>query len=219
MNLYQKLKVFLNVNRPGFQDTLVNIVDSTEGWCVRKDLHESFMKKAFLKDRNVICVQTPVYIYEDKNIQGVIWTYDFGDRLETFNIIPIIGNKLLPEEYNFLLNQFVNIFIKRTAADFGAKIDMSKPILDLRDYIGEDGLEVLMLFSEWANKGTGNSHPNDFERWCDFLLICSQKGVMISPDLLEGWLREHGWSSEMASELALDYEYGMNLLNYEHHRR
>lgn len=219
MNLYQKLYVRLDISRPGFQSTLLHLIENTEGWTLRKDLHDNFSLKAVLKDREVICVQTPVYNYDGKEIQGVIWTYDFGDRLESFNIIPTIGNRLLPEAYNYLLNQFVDVFVRRTAADYGATIDMSKPILDMKDYIGDDGLEVLTMFSDWANKSTGNSHPLDFERWCDFLLICFNKKIMISSDLLEGWLMEHGWSAEMASELALDYEYGMNLLNYEHNRR
>jgi len=83
MNLYQKLKVFLNVNRPGFQDTLIHIVDSAEGWYVRRDLHENFKKKAFLKDRSVISISC-------LDIQRNMQKYDIVNFLRGISIFTIV---------------------------------------------------------------------------------------------------------------------------------
>ncbi len=218
MNLYQNLKITLDSRRPGFQGMLVEIIQSTEGWAVRDDLSDNFEKRSIFKDRKVICVQTPVFHYQRKDIQGVIWTYDYGLSLETFNIIPLLGNKLMPEEYNYILNQFVDVFVNRTAADYGAVVTLSKPVLDIKDYLGEEGEERLKQFSDWANKGTGNTHPNDFNRWCDFVLYSFHSNRVIPTDLLGGWLLENGWTSDIVEELELDYEYGINLLKHEHNR-
>lgn len=219
MDLYQNLKIILNPDYPGFQEVLIRLVETTEGWSIRKDVQDNFDKKGLFKDRKVICVQTPEYKFENKTIQGVIWTYDFGAYLETHNIIPITQGRLHQKEYNFLLNEFVNTFINRTAADFHADVLLSNPVLDLKDHVVKEVIDALILFSDLANKSTGNTHPMDFERWCDFILISSRNVPRLSVEYLEGWLVDNGWSEAMASELGLNYEYSLSLLDYEHHRR
>lgn len=219
MDLYQNLKIILNPDHPGFQKVLVGLVENTEGWRIRLDIQDNFEKKGIFKDRRVICVETPEYDFDNKRIQGVIWTYDYGTYLETLNIIPISQGRLLQKEYNFLLNQFVDIFVYKTAADFHADVLLSNPVLKLKDYVDKEVIDALMLFSDLANKSTGHAHPIDFERWCDFLLISSRNVSRLSVEYLEGWLIDNGWSVEMATELGLDYEYSLRLLDYEHHRR
>lgn len=219
MDLYQNLKIILNPDYPGFQKVLVELVEKSEEWTLRKDIQDSFDKKGLFKDRRAICIQTPEYNFENKHIQGVIWTYDYGAYLETFNIIPITQGKLYQKEYNFLLNEFVKVFVNRTAADFHADVLLSNSILDLKDHVDKEVIDALVLFSEMANKSTGNTHPLDFERWCDFILISARKAPRLSVDYLEGWLVDNGWSEEIASELGLSYEYSLGLLDYEHHRR
>ena len=219
MELFQDLTVKLNPNYPGFQRTLVELVEKSGDWKIRKDLQEAFVQRGLLKDRTVICIETPILSYQGKELQGVIWAYDFGTLLKTFNIIPSNSNKLSKDEYNFLLNEFVNTFIYKTAADYRAEVLITKPIMELMDYVDQDIYDALVVFSEMANKSTGHSHPLDNKRWCDFILISASKKKRLSVNYLEGWLMDHGWSSDMANELGLDYEYGLTLLDYEHHRR
>ena len=219
MELYQDLTVILNPEYPGFQQTLIDLVERSGIWKLRKDYQEAFMNRGLLKDRTVICIETPVLNYNGKDLQGVIWMYDYGSSLETFNIIPSISNRLSKEEYNFLLNEFVNVFITKTAADYHAEVSLTKPIMDLMDYVDRDVYDALVLFSEMANKSTGHSHPCDERRWCDFILLSASKKRRLSVDYLEGWLMDNGWPSDVANELGLDYEYGLILLDYEHNRR
>ena len=219
MDLYQNLKVMLNPDYPGFQEVLIELVENSEGWSIRKDIQDNFEKKGLFRDRRAICVQTPEYDFENKRIQGVIWTYDYGTHLETFNIIPISQGRLHQKEYNYLLNEFVKVFINKTAADFHANVLLSNPVLDLRDHVVKEVIDALMLFSDLANKSTGNTHPMDFARWCDFILISSRNVPRLSVEYLVGWLVDNGWSEEMASELGLNYEYSLGLLDYEHNRR
>lgn len=219
MELFQDLTIKLNPSYPGFQKTLVELVNNSGEWRIREDFQESFKKRGLLKDRSVICIECPIINYKGKNLQGVIWTYDYGTWLQTFNIIPSNSNKLSKDEYNYLLNEFVKVFINRTAADYHAEVVMSKPTLELMDYVDQDVFDALVFFSDMANKSTGRTHPLDEKRWFDFLLVASSKKRRLSVDYLEGWLIDHGWSSDMANELGLDYEYGLALLDYEHNRR
>jgi hypothetical protein len=78
--------------------------------------------------------------------------------------------------------------------------------------IGKDALQALKSFSTSANKSTGNIHHYDFGRWCDFIFIIFRKNIELSSTELESWLLENGWDSEMASKLALDFEYSISLL-------
>lgn len=219
MELFQDLTIKLNPNYPGFQQTLLELVEQSSAWKIRKDYQEAFLQRGLLKDRTVICIETPVLDYGGKNLQAIIWTYDYGTWLQTFNIIPSNSNRLSKEEYNFILNEFVSVFINRTAADYHAEVILTKPVMDVIDYVDQDVYDALVLFSEMANKSTGHSHPMDEKRWCEFILVSAAKKRRLSVDYLEGWLVDHGWSSDMANELGLDYEYGLTLLDYEHHRR
>jgi hypothetical protein len=219
MELFQDLTIKLNPNYPGFQQTLLELVEQSSVWKIRKDYQEAFLQRGLLKDRTVICIETPVLGYGGKDLQAIIWTYDYGTWLQTFNIIPSNSNRLSKEEYNFILNEFVRVFINRTAADYHAEVILTKPVMDVIDYVDQDVYDALVLFSEMANKSTGHSHPMDEKRWCEFILVSAAKKRRLSVDYLEGWLVDHGWSSDMANELGLDYEYGLTLLDYEHHRR
>ena len=69
-------------------------------------------------------------------------------------------------------------------------------------------------FSSNANKTTGHSHPSDLDRWCEFVCSIHRKKIKIDPDLLEEWLIENQWSSEVAIRLVIDFEYSINLLKY-----
>ena len=219
MELYQDLKIKLNSNYLGFQKTLIELVNHSNGWQVKEDMQEAFKKNGLLRDREVICIETPVLSYKGRELKAVIWTYDYGYMLQTFNIIPTNTNRLSKEEYNFILNVFVDTFIRRTAADYHSEVVLSNPLLDLNDYVDKEVVHTLKLFSEMANKSTGRTHPLDEKRWFDFLIISSSRKCRLSVDYLEGWLVDNGWSPDMASSLGLDYEYGLSLLDYEHNRR
>lgn len=215
MEQYQTLEIILPDKSNVFQNTLRELVSQRDGWQLRNDLEENFAKQNFFNDRKLICIETVC-----KRKDGVlIWIYDFGNKLSVFNITPLGIKSLSVSEYNEILNAFYEQFIRPLAADFHAKVILGKDHLDVKDYIGQDGLEALKMFSDWANKSTGNTHPNDFARWCEFVIISFYKENRLSTNQLEGWLIDNGWSVDTAEELSLQYEYGLGLLEYEHNRR
>lgn len=219
MELYQDLTIKPNSDYPGFQQKLVDEVERSGDWKVRKDIQEAFVKQSLLEDGTIICIETPILKYMEKELQGVIYTFDNGTLLKTFNIIPSNSKELCKKEYNFLLNEFVKVFINKTAVDYQAEVIITEPIMELKNYIDKDVYNALVVFSEMANKSTGHSHPMDERRWCVFILLSASKERRLSFNCLKDWLEEQGWSSDMAYELCLDYEYGLTLLDYEHYRK
>ena len=215
MKQYQTLEIILPDNSMEFQNALRDLVSQRDGWQLRRDLEEKFVKQNFFNDRKLISIET-----ECKRKDGVlIWIYDFGNKLSVFNITPLGMKSLSVSEYNEILNAFYEQFVRPLSADFHATVILGKDHLDVKDHIGQDGLDALKMFSEWANKSTGNTHPNDFARWCEFVIISFHKENRLSTNQLEGWLIDNGWSVDTAEELGLQYEYGLGLLEYEHNRR
>jgi len=73
----------------------------------------------------------------------------------------------------------------------------------------------LRNFSHLANKGTGSAHPSDRQRWNAFVLSAHETGSNLDASMLARWLMEvEDWPSEVAEQLAVEYEYGRELLGY-----
>ena len=74
MKQYQTLEIILPDNSMEFQNALRDLVSQRDGWQLRRNLEENFVKQNFFNDRKLISVETK---YKRKN--GVlIWIYDFG---------------------------------------------------------------------------------------------------------------------------------------------
>ena len=73
----------------------------------------------------------------------------------------------------------------------------------------------LRIFSSLANKGTGSSHPSDQERWNDFICQAFTDKSENIQGILERWLiEEEKWHYEIASDLTIEFESGISLLEY-----
>jgi hypothetical protein len=92
---------------------------------------------------------------------------------------------------------------------------------DLDHWMSPATAAKLRAFSTCANKSTGAGHPSDRERWNEFVLSAYSEGSRMDAPTLRRWLVESdGWPSELADQLALEYEYGRELLRFaEEHRR
>ena len=66
MELFQDLTIKLNPNYPGFQQTLLELVEQSSVWKIRKDYQEAFLQRGLLKDRTVICIETPVWVMVER---------------------------------------------------------------------------------------------------------------------------------------------------------
>jgi hypothetical protein len=85
----------------------------------------------------------------------------------------------------------------------------------LEDWMSGATAEKLRQFSETPNKSTGASHPNDRERWNDFVLSAHREQSRLDPSTLQHWLMEaEDWPPEVAEQLAIEYAYGRELLTF-----
>lgn len=218
METFQKLKILVPEKDKDF--FFVRLTDEVESskWKIRNDLVNNYKKNTFSSSKNVLCAESEKYNFNNKKIQGLLWLWDYNGFYEVFNIIPVETRHLEFKEYNFIVNKFYELFIVDLANQFNATVTLTKPEKLLIDTIGSEAFQSLKSFSSIANKSTGNTHPYDFERWCEFVFIIFRKSIDLSTTELEAWLIENGWSDDMASKLALDFEYSISLLEkYEQH--
>jgi hypothetical protein len=137
------------------------------------------------------------------------------ETLYVSNIVPRSQHKLAYGQYNALLEEFYQRFIRPAADQTGAKAELTGDQADLDRWLSRATAEKLRGFSRGANRGTGSSHPSDRERWNDFVLAAHREGSSLDASTLRRWLIEiEGWAPEVADQLAIEYEYGRELLAF-----
>jgi hypothetical protein len=125
------------------------------------------------------------------------------------NIVPMDKIELTIDEYNRILDVFINDGIK---GHF--EFEVTKSDVELSDLIGEESVEKFYAFSRCANKSTGRAHPSDEARWFDFVMSTVRNDDFISLEELRFFLIEDGWDEQSAFDLSLDYSYGFNAMQY-----
>lgn len=136
-------------------------------------------------------------------------------KLYISNIVPREKGQLTFDEYNFILNEFHHSFIKPLQDKLNIQVTMSSDQQTLEDWISPESAEKLRRFSALANKSTGSSHPNDKERWFDFIVSIVRKDEKLDTLTLRRWLTEEGgWAPDIADELVIQYERGVALIKY-----
>lgn len=136
------------------------------------------------------------------------------------NIIPVSRHQLSRKEYNSLLEDFYERALRPSAEQSGMTTVLTGAQVDLDHWMSPATAEKLRKFSALANKGTGSSHPMDRDRWNDFVLSAHQEDSRMDASTLERWLVEaEVWPPEVADQLAVEYEYGRQILAFADARR
>jgi hypothetical protein len=137
------------------------------------------------------------------------------------NIVPVSKHQLTHGEYNAILEDFYQRVLQPYTGPAGVTANLTGVRAELEHWMSQDTAEKLRRFSACANKGTGSAHPNDRDRWNEFVVAAHRDGSRIEASDLRRWLIEiEGWPPEVADQLALEYEYGRELLAFaDGHRR
>jgi hypothetical protein len=136
------------------------------------------------------------------------------------NVVPQRQHQLSYREYNGILEEFCERLLRPPAERAGWRIELTATEADLRHWLSPGAAERLRRFSASANKSTGASHPSDRERWNDFVVAAHRDRGSLDSSTLRRWLIEvEGWPPEVADQLAIEYEYGRELLAYSEGRR
>lgn len=130
------------------------------------------------------------------------------------NIVPLQAGELGYGKYNAILRDFEKRIAAPAArkADFEVKTTAARQSID--DWVPSKVADALRRFSAWANKSTGSAHPADRKRWLEFLVEAHAANAELGSDDLVRWLAEvEGWDDDHAYELAIQYEFGLELLS------
>lgn len=136
------------------------------------------------------------------------------------NILPAERRQLSCREYNVILEDFYERVFRPCADLAGLASTLTGADSGLENWMTEQTAEKLRLFSVAANTGTGASLPRDRERWNDFVLSAHRDNCNLDASTLQRWLTEvEGWWPEVAEQLAIEYDYGRELLAFAEGRR
>jgi hypothetical protein len=207
------VKIFQDLTVKGEPAALERFVREIE-----KSLTESWTRDTRLEEEVKLLDKSPTWCFSfagrgDEPAAFLWLAYREPDELNVPNIVPAKSGRLLHGEYNRILQEFYEKFVKDAARKTGVHPDLGKDSLQLEDVLSKGCAESLRRFSRLANKSTGSAHPFDNERWEEFLISAHLEGSMLDAHTLERWLvEEEEWPADTASELAIEYEAGMSLL-------
>lgn len=129
------------------------------------------------------------------------------------NIVPDKVSRLDFDQYNTILNEFYDLFIKPLEEEQDVEVSISPAEASIENWVSSDTAKLLKIFSSAANRTV--LHWMDEERWYDFVIAAHRENADLDPDYLERWLREdEQWPEDMAYELAMSYEKSRSLLEY-----
>lgn len=151
---------------------------------------------------------------------SVLLLWSDNDEYKVVNIVPAEVGSLGITKYNTILRDF-SLRVAEPAARGGAfEVELSTPYESVEDWVDKDVAVALERFSRLANKSTGNSHPRDKDRWCAFLITAHRSPRTLDSEMLMRWLIElEGWPADTAQGLAIDYEFGLELLSHYDNER
>ena len=216
------MKIFIELYFKGTSDQLIEFTHEIDkyvngDWKLNKDSKLSKDYLIFDYSGNLV-EKASVYIYIAK-------MHECGE-LNVGNIVPENKPQLSTDEYNAILLKFYDDIMKPYKAS-GTQLEITQPtddIFNLALVISKDALEKLNKFCRAANKSTGSSHPNDRERWFDFICQTIDDGKIFDESELASFLQDEdywgkvqdggAWVENLANKLATEYENLCEILNY-----
>jgi len=218
MEIFRDLSIGIEADRMA---AIADLIEKSlpAGWTRDRAAEERARATPVLGPRPTFC-----FTYEQEGRHPaamVVLTQKDPATFHVANIIPLAKHQLARSEYNAILEDFYTHVIQPFTGPAGVTASLSGGQADLEHWMAPDTAELLRQFSARANKGTGSSHPNDRERWNAFVLSAHQSGSkMDAPDLRRWLIEVGGWAPEVAEQLAIEYQYGRELLTFAGaHRR
>ncbi len=148
----------------------------------------------------------------------LIWN---EDGLRMCNVIPKTVSFLEVEQYNSVVRHFYEDVIEHSKIN-GVSVEITKEENSMQDLISESSYRALTLWESLCNKSGPTSHPNDRERWMDFICQLYINDDHLSLSDFRNWLIEDkGWYYNPEDEddrtildLELELEFGLDLVEH-----
>ena len=207
------MKIFQDLTIKGESAALERFVQEIEA-----SLEENWSRDRGLEEQVKLLDKSPTWCFafagRGQEPAAFLWLmYQEANKLYVPNIVPAGSERLSHEQYNGVLQDFYERFVKGAARKTGVHAELGKDSFQLEDALSKASAESLHRFSALANKSTGSSHPRDRTRWEEFLISVHLEGSTLDADTLERWLTEkEEWPADKANQLAIEYEQAMYLL-------
>ncbi|MBT9386933.1 hypothetical protein KM176_24035 [Pseudooceanicola sp. CBS1P-1] len=173
-------------------------------------------QEANLKDHAVGIRQEDVLVFDyagDTLPKATLTLWQRDNAYTVTNIVPAEVGELGVKLYNDLLVCFLDEVVEQADAREQLALQLTDDIRGLDTWTSAEAADALRRFSALANKSTTNSHPNDRERWEQFVIEAHRNGDNLPVDILMQWLVEvDGWDETSANKLAIEFEQGISLL-------
>ena len=185
-----------------------------EGW-TRDHETEEGLRKVGNKEVTYCFVHTDPY--ETRSLLFVAMSDQ--SAFEITNIVPLSCSQLPFRQYNETVVRFATLMSPFVAKAKGT-LQVGPDFVDLDYWMSPATAEALRQFSRRANRSVAAGHPADRERWNAFVLSAHADQCKMTPGELRRWLiEEERWYDAAAERLADEYQYGRELLAFEHNNR
>ncbi|MCI0464823.1 MAG: hypothetical protein L0Z62_48485 [Gemmataceae bacterium] len=218
------MEIFRDLSISIEPDALATLADRIEqappaGWTRDRAAEAKVRAASVLKPRPTFCFSCAPD--GERPAATLILTQKDPGTFFVANILPLAKHQLTHGEYNTILEDFFERLVKPCTGPDGVTASLSDNQVELEHWMSHGTAELLRRFSASANRGTGSAHPSDRERWNAFVVAAHSDGCKMDAAELLRWLVEvDGWAPEVADQLAIEYEYGRELLAFaEGHRR
>lgn len=207
MEVFQDLSIKPIIDIKKLRSELIS--QASNGWFHDKE-KETEVTDHVLLDEDVIVFNREAFNNIDDSLL-ILWQK--GNSYSVTNIVPRNTSELGISRYNEIIGDFLNEIVIPLKEKGILDFTLSKGLKQIDDWLDASSVESLKKFSDLANKSTGASHPLDQRRWIDFLIKSHQASVSLDASNLLKWLVEiEKWPEEIASDLAIEYEFSRDLL-------
>lgn len=144
----------------------------------------------------------------------ILFVNNGGRAVDIINIIPMPQSGVSHigcEDYNKLLDIYSSDVFTLIEQQYGNAIHQTTEDYTIQDVIPQS----YSLLNTWIKGYPLSGHPNDMERWYDFVIGLHSSGEYLSLSNFEKYIEEScGWDKETIDNLSLQLESQLELLNY-----
>jgi hypothetical protein len=215
------MEIFQEMNIRGDSARIAPLMDEVENglpsdW-QRDRPSESSTQAFMIGAKSVYCF---VHNLDDRLPSATLYLAEKSPGvLAAINIHPHKKRQLTHEEYNSILQAFYDM-IEPCARRMGVDVELTASQTDLSGSLSNKAAMKLRDFSKLANKDAGFLLTDDHDRWLGFIMTAHDEKSELDAPTLKRWLVEiEGWAPEIAEQLAGEYAFGGQLLNFTNSHR
>ncbi|MFQ9098433.1 MAG: hypothetical protein ACLR50_06165 [Segatella copri] len=179
---------------------------------------ENYAKNIFLDESCVACFKT-----ERKTLfESKVWLYIGSQGLVVANITSDTNRSLGVINYNRILSEFFTQIVEPRI--HGYEYELTNEDVSLAEILPENIYQLLDNWQATCDKSSPIDHPEDQRKWMEFVVAYVSDGEChVTSDEFERWLQEDcGWPigfAEQANDMAINFEYSVDLLKLDHEHR